>query len=80
MPDIRVKLRSCDGYTKTRSFRTLKGAQKFAQAYVGECPEFGGGYAVSDDGISTIRVMGATLRELFPRAVALMDKLREEGF
>lgn len=80
MAEIIVKLRSSDGYTKSRRFRTLEGAQKFAHDYVGACPEIGAGYAVSDDGVATIRVSGASLRQLFPRAAALEDQLREEGF
>jgi hypothetical protein len=59
-----------DGFRKTRSFQSLKGAQKFAQEWVGETPEISRtfGYAVSADGIGKVTVRGATLLDLFPDA------------
>ena len=68
---IKVKYSSIDGYHKYATFKTLKGAQKFAQKWVGEHPDigmgFGAGYAVSYDGIGKIEVAGdATLKDLFP--------------
>lgn len=65
--DITVAYRACDGAKKTRRFKTLRGAMKFAHDYIGEAPTIGGTYAVSDDGIGTIYVNGATLHELFPK-------------
>jgi len=64
--DITVRYSSVDGFRKTRTFKTLKGAQKFATKYVGETPEFGSYYAVSFDGVGKITVSGTTLEELFP--------------
>lgn len=76
--EIKVSYRSVDRFSKTCTFKTLAGAQKFAQKYVGKHPDLGGwdrqdpprqgqpSYAVSEDGIGTIRVQGATLYELFP--------------
>jgi hypothetical protein len=70
--DIIVKMRSVDGFTKTGKFKTLEGARKFAQKWVGETPEFGRGigemYAVSWDGVSKVTVSGASLRDLFPQS------------
>ena len=63
---ITVRYSSIDRYSKTRKFKTLKGAQKFAHEWVGEHPELGWGYAVSFDGIGKITVEGVTLAELFP--------------
>jgi hypothetical protein len=63
---ITVYYSACDGYQTRRTYKTLKGAQKFAHLYVGPHPEFGSHYAVSDDGIGSISVVGATLSELFP--------------
>jgi len=65
--NIKVSYRSVDRYSKTRSFKTLEGAQKFAQEWVGKTPELGTGYAVSGDGIGKVTVDGATLTELFPK-------------
>lgn len=70
MSTIRVSLRSVDGFAKTRTFKTLKGARAFAQIYVGLCPSIGTGYAVSDDGVCTIRVTGCTLDALFAAEAA----------
>jgi len=64
---IKVSYRSVDRCSKSRSFKTLEGAQKFAQEWVGETPEMGSFYAVSGDGIGRVTVEGATLQELFPR-------------
>jgi len=66
--DIKIRYRASDGYSQTRKYKTLKGAQRYAQEMVGETPEMGTGYAVSGDGIGTIRVSGTTLKELFPKA------------
>lgn len=65
--DIKVSYRSVDRCSKTRRFKTLEGAQRFAQEWVGETPELGTSYAVSGDGIGTVTIEGATLQELFPR-------------
>lgn len=64
---ITVTYRACDGFAKRRTFKTLAGARRFAIYYLGEHPEFGHDYAVSPDGIGTITVEGATLRELFAK-------------
>ena len=66
MTTIQVHYRAVDGFSKTRSFKTLAGARKFAQGYVGEFPEMGAGYAVAGDGVGRVSVTGATLAELFP--------------
>jgi hypothetical protein len=64
---IIVRYLAVDGYRQTRTFKTLAGARAYAQKWVGKFPELGSDYAVSFDGIGTIRVAGgATLRELFP--------------
>ena len=63
---ITVIYTSVDGARKKRTFKTLKGAQKFAQNWVGERPEIGQWYAVSGDGIGKVTVEGVTLHTLFP--------------
>src|SRR6188768_740092 len=63
---ISVSYRSLDHYSETRSFRTLNGAQKYAQKWVGAHPDLGSFYAVSNDGVGRITVKGCTLAELFP--------------
>jgi hypothetical protein len=75
---ITVRYSAVDGYRKTRRFKTLKGAQRWAQWRVGQFPEMGSWYAVSFDGIGKVTVEGTigafgeaahrnvTLRDLFP--------------
>jgi len=67
---IKITRRACDGFRDMRTFKTIKGARAFAVKYVGENPEIGSDYAVSADGVATIRVEGVTLRELFAGEVA----------
>jgi hypothetical protein len=64
--EIKVTYVSCDGVRKRKTFKTLGGAQKWAQDWIGKAPSLGSGYAVSDDGVGTIYVSGATLTEVFP--------------
>lgn len=77
---IKVSYRACDGYAKTRSFKTLDGARKFAQKYVGETPEISEmfGYAVSADGVGKVTVEGATLTDLFPASASTQDQGEEK--
>jgi hypothetical protein len=63
---IEVTYSSIDHYEKTSTFKTLAGAQKFAQKYVGPHPDMGMGYAVSNDGVGKIEVYGCSIKELFP--------------
>jgi hypothetical protein len=63
---IVVRYQSIDRFSKTRTFKTLAGAQKFAQNWVGKTPDLGSSYAVSEDGIGKITVSGASLLDLFP--------------
>jgi hypothetical protein len=63
---ITVRYSSIDRYRKTRKFKTLAGARRFAHTWVGEHPDLGSTYAVSFDGIGKVTVDGATLAELFP--------------
>lgn len=68
---ISVTYSSVDGYRKTRRYKSLFGAQKFAQKMVGERPDVSAtfGYAVSDDGVGKITVRGASIFDLFPAAM-----------
>ncbi len=66
--DIRLTYTSLDRIRVTRRFKTIKGAQRFAQEWVGETPELGTWYAVSADGVGRIsEVQGCSLRDLFPQ-------------
>lgn len=65
--NITVHYLAVDGCKRVHKFKTLKGAQTFAQEYVGETPELGSFYAVSGDGIGRVTVDGCDLRELFPK-------------
>lgn len=62
---IKVTYSTIDRFRKTRTFKTLTGARKFAQNWVGKTPEIGSTYAVSGDGVGKITVEGATLANLF---------------
>jgi hypothetical protein len=64
----RVTYLAVDGYRESKRFKTIEGARKFAQRGVGEFPEFGGTYAVSFDGVGTVRWDGLTFKDLFPKA------------
>lgn len=66
--NIKVSTRSCDGCRKSRTFKTLTGAQRFAHHWVGETPDVGSSYAVANDGILILYVSGTTLKELFPKS------------
>lgn len=68
--DVTVYFSTSDGHRRTRTFKTLQGAQKYAQERIGETPELGGYYAVSGFGDSKIEAKGATVRELFPKSAA----------
>lgn len=64
---IRLRMLAVDNAKASASFKTLKGAQKWAAKWVGEHPVFGSYYAVSDDGVCTvIPLEGVTLEALFP--------------
>lgn len=62
--NIQVRYSAVDGYTERRTFKTLAGARRYAQKWVGEQADIGRTYAVSADGVGTVRVDGATLAEL----------------
>ena len=64
--DITVSYSSIDHFRKTRKFKTLEGARKFAQKMIGPTPEMGSGYAVSGDGVGKILARGVSLYSLFP--------------
>jgi hypothetical protein len=66
--EITVIYESIDRCRKTRKFKTLKGAQKHAQKWVGLHPEISTTfqYAVSGDGVGKITVDGAAVADLFP--------------
>jgi hypothetical protein len=66
---IKVRYTSIDRCNTTRTFKTIEGARKFAQHWVGETPELGAqrSYAVSFDGIGKVVCTGCTLMDLFPK-------------
>ena len=71
---IKVRYTSIDGFRSLRSFKTLKGAQNWAQERVGETPDLGSCYAVSFDGIGKVEVVeGTTLEALFPKLAPTVD-------
>jgi hypothetical protein len=72
---IKVRYSTIDGVSKSRTFKTVAGARKFAQHWIGRHPEIGYHYAVAGDGVGKITVSGATLADLFPAD----DQRSEDG-
>lgn len=62
---IKITYSSIDGVRKTRSFKTIDGARKFALDRVGPQDVEGGHYAVSDDGVGKVTWSGCSRRQLF---------------
>jgi len=63
---IKIRYSAVDGFSKRKSFKSLKGARKYAIEMLGKYPSFGSYYAVSDDGVGKIEVIsGVKLRDLF---------------
>lgn len=55
-----------EGGSERKVFKTLAGAQKYAQGRIGAHPDQGGSYAVDNYGSCKITVTGTSLRSLFP--------------
>lgn len=73
---ITVLYQTIDRFSKSGKFKTLAGAQKFAQKWVGATPDISSTYqyAVSSDGVGKVQVRGegkdgktVTIWDLFPR-------------
>lgn len=66
--EIRVRYRTIDRFSQSRKFKTLKGAQRFAQKWVGKHPDISDtfGYAVNMHGDGKITCEGCSIHELFP--------------
>ena len=67
---IKIRYDAVDGFKATRQFKTIEGARRYAHERVGEHPEISSRYAVSQDGVGTIYVSGATLEDLFPAGLS----------
>ena len=80
MSEITVTYTSIDRYRKKGKFKTLKGAQRFAQKWVGATPSLGSFYAVSFDGIGKVTVEGATLFDLFPEHVESKEHAQRAAY
>jgi hypothetical protein len=65
---IKTSYRTCDHFSESRSFKTVKGASAYARRRLGSCPEIGTTYAVSPCGTATLRVTGVSLRAIFPNS------------
>jgi hypothetical protein len=63
---IRVRYSTIDGFSQSRTFKTLEGARRFAQKWVGPHPDVGEtyNYAVSFDGVGKITA-NVPMRQLF---------------
>jgi hypothetical protein len=70
---IQVRYHGIDSRrSRLTRFRTLAGAQRYAQKWVGKYPEvsLNFGYAVSSVGVGKITVKGCPIRALFPEREA----------
>lgn len=78
--DITVTYSTIDRFRKTRKFKTLAGAQRFAQKMVGQTPEISHtfGYAVSGDGMGKVEARGIGMSELFPAVSELFPAVKGE--
>jgi len=65
---IKTSYRTCDHFSESRSFKTVKGARAYARRRLGPCPEIGTTYAVSSCGTATLKVTGVTIKAIFPNA------------
>jgi len=76
---IRVTCSSSDGSSMTRSYKTLKGAIKFATDCVGKTPEISEtfGYAVCRYGVNKIEA-SVPMSKLFPKPEPELEPVREE--
>ena len=72
MSFIQITYSSIDHYQESHNFHTLKEAQEYAWAWIGEAPTIGHGYAISNDGIGKIVARGCHLKELFPKGIQLL--------
>lgn len=74
---IKIRYRASDGYSKVKTFKTLKGARKYCIDMLGKFPEIGRGYAVSGDGVGTIILLSGShveLKDLFGNDVERLAK------
>jgi hypothetical protein len=62
---ITVRYSAVDGFRQTRKFKTVSGARRYAEKWVGASPDMGNFYAVSSDGVGTISVSGIRVGQLF---------------
>jgi len=65
MTSIIIGYTSVDGARARKTFKTLAAARAYATKMVGANPDTCGSYAVSDDGVGKIIVVGVTLAALF---------------
>jgi hypothetical protein len=76
---IKLRYSTIDRFSETRTFKTLKGAQKYAHGRVGASPEISRtfGYAVDANGIGKVEIReGATLDQLFPSSAEELEQIQ----
>jgi hypothetical protein len=54
-----------DHHYVIRKYKSIKNARRFAHRMMGEFPDIGLGYAVSNDGVGTLRCYGCKMADLF---------------
>jgi hypothetical protein len=65
MTTIRVRYNSLDRFSQSRTFKTLEGARRYAQKWVGAHPDHTAWYAVSNDGVGRVTA-SVPMTDLFP--------------
>lgn len=71
MADYTIHVTTVDGVSKSRSFKRLKAARKFAERWVGKHPDIGSYYAVSQHGDAKVEVSGISVEALFAEEVVV---------
>lgn len=67
---IKLEYQAVDGAHRVREFKTIVGAQKFAETWMGVRPEVYASsiYAVTQDGVGVMYWSGCTPQQLWPSA------------
>jgi hypothetical protein len=76
---IALTYQSVDGHSRKAVFKTKAGAARFARKWVGTAPDIGTSYAVSADGVGTLRAVGIALEDLFPMTDRTIKRDRRDA-
>jgi hypothetical protein len=78
--NIRVRYNAAaDCFTQSRTFKTLKGAQEYAQQWVGESPKVLDDLGTATGNGGRVTCEGCQIRALFPKLQTLVEILKDDG-